>query len=185
MVAGVVLAAVVLLCGMPINFALAKGVVYLRALMPFEQVDTPPMLLAPQVPPPTTPNDDSEQRLVEMLMEQDQEFNYKTTENSPKWQVVRMRVTGYCPCDKCCGKFSDGVTASNHRIGRGDTFVAADKFYRFGTKMVIPGYNDNQPVKVKDRGRVIKGNRLDLFFNSHNIAQKWGTQYLDVLVCVE
>ncbi len=96
------------------------------------------------------------------------------------WMTVRMRVTAYCPCRKCCGKFSDGRTACNHRIRPGDTFVAADKIYPFGTEIVIPGYNDNQPVKVLDRGRVIRGYRLDVFFNSHYTAKKWGTRYLYV-----
>lgn len=96
------------------------------------------------------------------------------------WMTVRMRVTAYCPCRKCCGKFSDGRTACNHRIRPGDTFVAADKIYPFGTEIVVPGYNDNKPVKVLDRGRVIRGYRLDVFFNSHYQAKKWGTRYLYV-----
>jgi 3D (Asp-Asp-Asp) domain-containing protein len=101
---------------------------------------------------------------------------------SSGWKKVRMRVTGYCPCKKCCGKFSDGRTANNHRIRPGDVFVAADKYYPFGTEMIIPGYNCGRPVRVYDRGRVIRGNRLDVFFHSHTQANKWGTKYIDVLV---
>jgi len=101
------------------------------------------------------------------------------------WQVVRMRVTAYCPCSQCCGAFSDGITANNHRIQPGDTFVAADKSYRFGTEMVIPGYNAGQPVKVMDRGGAIKGNHLDLFFHTHQEALEWGIKHLDVLVKIE
>lgn len=100
----------------------------------------------------------------------------------PKWKTVRMRVTAYCTCPKCCGKFSDGITANLHKIRPGDRFVAADKRYAFGTKMIIPGYNNERAVDVKDRGRLIKGNRLDVFFNSHQTAQKWGARYLDVMV---
>jgi 3D (Asp-Asp-Asp) domain-containing protein len=100
----------------------------------------------------------------------------------PKWKVVRMRVTAYCTCPKCCGRFSDGITANLYKIRPGDTFVAADKRYAFGTQMIIPGYSSERAVEVKDRGRLIKGNRLDVFFNSHKKAQKWGARYLDVLV---
>jgi 3D (Asp-Asp-Asp) domain-containing protein len=103
----------------------------------------------------------------------------------PEWKTVRMRVTGYCTCPRCCGKFSDGLTADLHKIRKGDAFVAADKRIPFGTEMIIPGYNHDRPVEVKDRGRLIKGNRLDVFFNDHKIAKKWGTRYLDVLVKVE
>lgn len=93
-----------------------------------------------------------------------------------------MRVTAYCACRICCGRYSDGKTASGHKIRRGDVFVAADKKYSFGTEMIIPGYNDGKVVKVLDRGRVIRGNRLDVFFNSHKTARKWGVKYLEVKV---
>jgi 3D (Asp-Asp-Asp) domain-containing protein len=93
-----------------------------------------------------------------------------------------MRVTGYCPCRKCCGKFSDGITASGHKINRGDEFVAADKKYSFGTKVIVPGYHNSEPVRVLDRGGAIRGNRLDVFFNSHREAQEWGIRYLSVKV---
>ena len=99
-----------------------------------------------------------------------------------QWRTVRMRVTAYCACRRCCGRHANGRTASNHRIRRGDVFVAADKMYRFGTEMVIPGYNNAKTVKVLDRGRVIKGNRLDVFIPSHRSARKWGVKYLDVQV---
>jgi 3D (Asp-Asp-Asp) domain-containing protein len=98
------------------------------------------------------------------------------------WQVVRMRVTAYCPCSKCCGEYSDGITACNHQIRPGDVFVAADDTYKFGTEMVIPEYNSSQPVKVLDRGGAIKGDRIDAFFHTHQEALEWGVQYLDVRV---
>jgi len=106
----------------------------------------------------------------------------KTLDES--WRVVRMRVTAYCPCSKCCGEYSDGFTACNHHIQNGDRFVAADKRYPFGTEMIIPGYNQSYPVQVKDRGGAIKNDKLDVFFNTHDEALAWGVQYLDVLVKV-
>ncbi len=99
-----------------------------------------------------------------------------------KWESIEMRVTAYCPCPKCCGEYSDGITACGHEIQPGDTFVAADRRYQFGTEMLIPGYSNSQPVKVLDRGGAIKGNRLDVFFASHEEALEWGVKYLDVNV---
>lgn len=96
--------------------------------------------------------------------------------------VVRMRVTAYCPCEVCCGEWSDNYTASGHYIIQGDRFIAADKQYPFGTEIVIEGYNDNEYVKVLDRGGAIKGDRLDVFFNTHEEALQWGVQYVDVKV---
>lgn len=103
-------------------------------------------------------------------------------EDNRPWHIVKMRVTAYCPCEKCCGKFSDGITACGHKIVQGDTFVAADKRYGFGTEMIIEGYNNGQVVEVKDRGGAIKGNKLDVFFNTHQEALEWGVRYIDVKV---
>jgi 3D (Asp-Asp-Asp) domain-containing protein len=99
-----------------------------------------------------------------------------------EWESIEMRVTAYCPCPKCCGEYSDGVTACGHEIQPGDTFVAADRRYSFGTEMLIPGYSSSQPVKVLDRGGAIKGNRLDVFFATHQEALEWGVKYLEVNV---
>ena len=93
-----------------------------------------------------------------------------------------MRVSAYCPCEKCCGKNNDRKTASGHKIRRGDVFVAADTKYPFGTEIIVPGYNKSRPVKVLDRGYAIKGEKLDVFFDSHRKALNWGVQYLSVKV---
>jgi len=106
-------------------------------------------------------------------------------EPSSQWKIVRMRVTAYCPCERCCGEYADGITANGHRIDRGDRFVAADRRYAFGTEMVIPGYYGGEPVRVLDRGGAIKGDRLDVFFNTHAEALQWGVRYLDVKVKVQ
>ena len=105
-----------------------------------------------------------------------------TSGYSGEWQTIQMRVTAYCPCRKCCGRYSDGVTACGHKIRPGEFFVAADKKYPFGTEMIIAGYKGGEPVKVLDRGGVIRGNRIDVFFNSHEEAVKWGVRNLDVKV---
>jgi len=121
-----------------------------------------------------------EQGGAEGVTEGSTDNSERTAEQSGEWQIVRMRVTAYCPCRRCCGRFADGKTASGHKVRKGDVLVAADKKYRFGTEMRVPGYNKGRPVKVLDRGRVIRGNRLDVFFNSHKRAKKWGVKYLDV-----
>jgi len=93
-----------------------------------------------------------------------------------------MKVTAYCPCPKCCGKYADGYTASGHRIQKGDKFVAADSSIPFDTLVSIPGYNKSYPVRVLVRGGAIKGNRLDVFFDSHDEALEWGIRNIEVVV---
>ncbi len=99
-----------------------------------------------------------------------------------QWETRQMRVTAYCPCERCCGRHADGITASGHIIEDGDTFVAADGRYPFGAQMVIPGYNNDKPVKVLDRGGAIRGDKLDVFFNSHQQALEWGVRNLEVRI---
>lgn len=177
--AGLVLASVLLTFVVFPKIASAGWpVVSLQATLPTDLPENP-IALAQQVPHDTV----QEQELIAALMK---EVVVKTDREklveSGHWRVVLMRVTGYCPCSQCCGVFSDGITANNHPIQPGDTFVAADKSYPFGTEMMIQGYNTGQPVEVTDRGGAIKGNRLDLFFHTHQEALQWGVQYLDVLI---
>ena len=98
------------------------------------------------------------------------------------WTTISMRVTAYCPCEQCCGDWADGVTANGHVIEPGDCFVAADRRFAFGTEMLIEGYNVSKTVKVFDRGGAIKGNKLDVFFHTHQAALEWGVRYIDVKI---
>jgi 3D (Asp-Asp-Asp) domain-containing protein len=102
----------------------------------------------------------------------------------PRAKAVFMEVTAYCPCRKCCGPEARGITASgrdvSHIEGR---FVAADTaLLPFHTKLVIPGYAANMPVEVLDKGGAIKGNRLDVFFPTHEQALQWGRRLVEVIV---
>jgi len=110
----------------------------------------------------------------------------ENSEQNPKqadeWETVRMRVTAYCPCEKCCGEYADGITACGHEILPGDAFAAADRRYSFGTEMVVAGYNNGEPIKVLDRGGAIRGDRLDVFFHTHEAALQWGVKYVDVKI---
>lgn len=99
-------------------------------------------------------------------------------------RTVRMLVTAYCACTKCCGPNAQGITASGKPVtynqGR---FVAADKtVLKLGQKLKVPGYHEGRQVEVLDTGSAIKGNRLDVYFPSHQRALEWGRQWLDVTV---
>lgn len=84
------------------------------------------------------------------------------------------KVTAYCPCAKCCGKAS-GRTASGTKATAGRT-VAASSQFAFGTKLNIGGHT----YTVEDRGGAVKGNKIDIFVNSHAEALQWGVRYLTV-----
>jgi 3D (Asp-Asp-Asp) domain-containing protein len=102
----------------------------------------------------------------------------------PRVRSIRMEVTAYCPCTKCCGENAQGITASGRDVSYNNSrFVAADTaVLPFHTKLVIPGYHGGATVEVIDRGGAIKGNKLDLYFPTHEEALQWGRQWLDVSV---
>ncbi|KKN73487.1 hypothetical protein LCGC14_0400620 [marine sediment metagenome] len=103
--------------------------------------------------------------------------NQNPTTSAPS---ILWRVTAFCPCGKCCGKWSDGITASGHpAVGE---FVAAPPEIPFGTRLAIDGYAGGLPVPVLDRGGAIKGKRLDVYFDTHQEALDWGVKYLSVKI---
>jgi 3D (Asp-Asp-Asp) domain-containing protein len=108
----------------------------------------------------------------------------KSTPLTPgRMQVLMMEVTAYCPCKKCCGSGASGITASGRNVRYNDgRFVAADSRFKFGSRMIIPGYHNDRPVEVIDRGGAIKGDRLDVFFPTHQEAIAWGRRIIPVTV---
>ena len=99
--------------------------------------------------------------------------------------TIRMEVTGYCPCRKCCGKWAK-VPMSRRRTASGKLlknlikhkilFCAADKSVPFGTVFIIPGKGR---YIVEDRGGAIKGGKIDLFFLKHSDALAWGRRIIE------
>ena len=85
-------------------------------------------------------------------------------------------LTGYCPCAICCGK-TNGITACG-TLATANHTIAADSRFSFGTKMVINGV----VYTVEDRGGAIKGNRIDIFFTTHQDALNFGRQTADVYI---
>jgi len=156
------------------------GAAYTKAGMPMTLLNT--TVTEPQAGTQPLSNE-SEIKAVSILDEKKGQNNSEPkSEPSDGWRIVQIKVTGYCPCPKCCGKYADGVTANGHKIQPGDTFVAADKRYSFGTEMVIEGYNNGQAVKVLDRGGAIRGDKLDAFFHTHQQALEWGVRYIDIKI---
>lgn len=93
-------------------------------------------------------------------------------------EYIKFTATGYCPCSQCCGK-SNGMTASGNKAKAGVT-VAMPSNYSFGTKIEIKGMGT---YIVQDRGGAIKGNKIDIFFNTHQEALNFGrkTVYIKIL----
>lgn len=105
-------------------------------------------------------------------------------ENGTYEYVGDFVLTAYCPCPICCGIYSNmenPTTASGTRATAGRTIAADISMFPFGTKLVING----QVYTVEDTGGAIKGNRIDVFFNSHADAINFGRQTAKVYRVVE
>lgn len=99
-------------------------------------------------------------------------------------RTMWMTVTAYSPDHRSCGKWADGITASNKSVWTNAMrLVAADKrILPFGSLVSVPGYADGEIVPVLDIGGAIKGARLDVLYPTHSIARQWGVQRLPVVV---
>ena len=81
-------------------------------------------------------------------------------------------VTAYCPCEKCCGAYANGYTATGEKATQGVTIAADPDVLSMGTEIELDGHT----YTVQDTGAAIAGNQLDLYFDSHEDALQWGVR---------
>lgn len=104
-----------------------------------------------------------------------------------KERTAVFRITGYCSCKKCCGKYSPEVTGKKSKTATGTTpkqgrTIAVDPdVIPYGSKVYI---NGNEYI-AEDTGGAINGKSIDVYFNSHKKALKWGVKYLEVTYIIK
>lgn len=84
----------------------------------------------------------------------------------------RFKLTAYCNCKICTGKWAGGLTASGTTPTAGRTIAMAG--LPFGTQLLING----QVYTVEDRGT--QYGHVDVFTATHSQALSFGLQYADV-----
>lgn len=89
-----------------------------------------------------------------------------------------FKLTAYCPCKKCCGKWAGGNTASGTKPTANRTIAVDTKVIPFGTKVIINGVT----YIAEDTGSAVKGNVIDIYFEDHNVALKFGVKYAEVFL---
>ena len=95
-----------------------------------------------------------------------------TTQEAAQTQEQTFTVTAYCPCEKCCGAYANGYTATGAKATQGVTIAADPDVLPMGTEIELDGHT----YTVQDTGGAISGNRLDLYFDSHEDALQWGVR---------
>jgi len=90
-------------------------------------------------------------------------------------EPVKFSATAYCACARCCGK-ATGITASGRKAEYG--VVAVDtRVIPLGTKLYIENVDGSftyGEAIAADTGSAIKGNKVDLFFPTHQEALEFG-----------
>lgn len=91
-----------------------------------------------------------------------------------------MEATGYYPGEECCYPFTDGLTATGAKAGRG--CIAIDPkagILKMGQVVYIEGYGYGT---CNDVGGAIKGWKIDLCFNTLQEAKEWGVKLAKVYI---
>ena len=96
--------------------------------------------------------------------------NYVSRGEYQTRRVLRMHASAYEPGPRSCGWSADGRTACGMKAGYG--VVAVDpRVIPLHTKLYVEGYG---MAIAGDTGRAIKGNRIDLGFNTYREAMRFG-----------
>jgi 3D (Asp-Asp-Asp) domain-containing protein len=93
-------------------------------------------------------------------------------------RALEVTATAYCPCAKCCGPSNVGKTATGIPAAKG--VIAADpRVIPLGTRVYVDGYGE---AIAADVGSAIKGNRIDVCFDTHEEAWSWGVKQTKVYI---
>ncbi len=101
-----------------------------------------------------------------------------------KYPSQKVVATGYTAGVESTGKSPDhpsyGITYSGVKVRRDlySTIAADPNVYPIGTVLFIPGYGYGV---VADTGSAIKGNKIDLYYESvKDVYEQWGKQEVEV-----
>lgn len=100
-----------------------------------------------------------------------------------------FKITAYCSCPVCCGVWAENrpldengqeiiLTASGVRAEAGKTIAVDPDVIPYGTQVVIDGHS----YRADDCGGAIQGNRIDIYYDSHQEALEMGVKYAEVFI---
>ena len=104
-------------------------------------------------------------------------------------ELGEFKTTAYCTCVKCCG-----IWSAEHpsRVGtdyvqrtKSGTIPTADRTVSvdpdvipLGTVLIIDGHE----YIAEDTGSAVKGNVIDIYFDSHELAVEYGVQMKTIYI---
>lgn len=97
---------------------------------------------------------------------------------TPEGKYFILKVTGYCPCEICCGEWANGLTYTGDKAGFGCVAIDPDAgILKLGQKVYVKGYGYGV---CNDIGGAIKGWEADVCFDTHQEALEWGVRLVKV-----
>lgn len=91
-----------------------------------------------------------------------------------------MKCTAYCDCPECSSGYGRH-THSGATAEAGRTIAVDPDVIDIGSKVEIEG----QIYVAEDVGSAVQGDHIDIFFDSHDEVEEWGTRYLETKVVKE
>ena len=89
-----------------------------------------------------------------------------------------FKLTAYCPCRICTGIYGKGITSTGTRATANRTIAVDPRVIPYGSSVEINGKN----YIAEDSGSAIKKYKIDIFFNSHSEALRFGVRYSEVFM---
>lgn len=106
--------------------------------------------------------------------------------------IGKFKITAYCPCKQCCGKWAkcrpiseqgkEIVYTASGAVAEPNKTIAVDpSIIPYGTRLLIGGTE----YTAQDTGSRVKGNVIDIYFDTHEEAVAFGCKYEDVYILSE
>ena len=108
-------------------------------------------------------------------------------DNRPhSYNLGQFELTAYCACPICCGKATTdpgyGITASGTTVKQGRTVAVDPGVIPLGSVIYIQDGTKCTRYVAEDTGGAIKGNKIDIYFDSHEQALEFGVQTATVWI---
>lgn len=103
----------------------------------------------------------------------------KDVEAAELRSLGKFKITWYCPCRKCSGKWGY-QTSSGAKCTEGRTVAVDKRVIKEGTHLLINGHE----YIAEDTGGGVKGKHIDIFNESHStcLDREHGEKYWEVFV---
>ena len=135
---------------------------------------------------------ETETEIIELATQKEVETEVETEMQPKLVSMGTFRVTAYCSCHLCCGEFAENRPVDEYGnpivYGASGEELVAD--YSIATDVGLIPYGEtilinDQEYVAHDCGGAIKGNRIDIYMSTHEMALEWGVQNIEIFKVVD